>query len=263
MTICIAAIGTGEKNKELIVFATDHMVSIGSLGQFEKTIAKYKAINHNTVAMLSGNPLIFDALLDECCKNRNFDKIKKVIFNNISDIKYDKVQKSILDIFKIDFDYIKEVLKGDIKNKIIDAILQSIAEYSLNTSIILIGFKNHIAQITEIREIGMIDFRDIEFGCIGSGAVQAMNTLLFQRHTKTDSLSTTLYNVYKAKKNAEVSVGVGEETDMVILTEKGVTKLNSTQIEVLRKIYDKELVYGKNHEKIKELVKSNIKRDRL
>ena len=41
MTICIAAIGKDEKGNEFVVFATDHMVSIGTLGQFEKTIAKY------------------------------------------------------------------------------------------------------------------------------------------------------------------------------------------------------------------------------
>jgi 20S proteasome alpha/beta subunit len=256
MTICVAAIGVDDKNKEIIVFATDHMVSIGNLGQFEKTISKFKEINANTVAMLSGNPLIFDELLKDCCKSKDFDEIKEIIHKNMGQVKDAQIKSQILDIFKMDFEYIKEILKGEVRNEYMAHILRSLAEASLQTSILLIGFKEHQAQITEVREIGMQDYRDIDFGCIGSGSVQAMNTLLFQRHSKSDSLAVTLYNVYKAKRNAEVAVGVGEETDIVILTEKGITKIDGEKIEILRKVYEKELVLGKNHEKVKELVQS-------
>lgn len=256
MTICVAAIGVDSDTKEVIVFATDHMVSIGSLGQFEKTIAKYKEINTNTVAMLSGNPLIFDQILDKCCKGKHFKEIKEQIHKNMCSVKNLHIQKQILDIYKIDFDYIKEVLKGSVQNKYIDNILQSISEASLETNILVIGFEEHLAQISEIRESGMIDYRDIDFGCIGSGAVQAMNTLLFQRHSKQDTLATTLYNVYKAKRNAEVAIGVGEETDMAILSEKGITKISTKNMKILENVYEKELTHGKNHEKLKELIQS-------
>lgn len=64
MTICISAIATC-KNKETIVFSTDHRVSIGDLGQFEKEIKKYKILNkNNIVAMLSGKMLLFDRIID-------------------------------------------------------------------------------------------------------------------------------------------------------------------------------------------------------
>ena len=63
MTICIAAIGRDEIGNEFIVFATDHMISIDNLGQFEKTIEKHKKINDNTVAMLAGRPLFFNDLI--------------------------------------------------------------------------------------------------------------------------------------------------------------------------------------------------------
>lgn len=171
-------------------------------------------------------------------------------------IKDEQIKKQLLDQYKLDFDFIKEVMKGQVQNKYIDNILQSISEASLDSAILVIGFKNHLAQITEIRDIGMFDYRDIDFGCIGSGAVQAMNTLLFQRHSKSDSLATTLYNVYKAKRNAEVAVGVGEETDMAILSSKGVKQIKSDNLEILRKVYEKELTLGKTSEKVKELVQS-------
>jgi hypothetical protein len=259
LTICIAAIGKDSDGNEFIVFSTDHMVSIGSLGQFEKTILKYKIVNSNTVTMLSGNPLIFDSIIADCKNCHSYGDVKKAILSNLCTVKDEQIKRQILDTYKIDFAYIQEVLKGNVQNKYIDNVLLSISSHSLETLILLIGFDQHLAQITEIGEVGMLDFRDIDFGCIGSGAVQAMNTLLFQRHSKTDSLTTTLYNVYKAKRNAEVAVGVGEETDMGILTEKGMTPVSTEQIKILKDVYEEELVFGKKHNKLNELVKGNTK----
>lgn len=184
MTICIAAIGKDEKGNEFIVFATDHMVSIGDLGQFEKTISKYKVVNNNTVTMLSGNPLIFDAVIHECKNCHSYKDVKDSIFTNLCKVKDEQIKNQILNTYKIDFDYIKEILKGSVQNKFIDNALMSISTHTLESIVLLIGFDQHLAQITEIGEIGMLDFRDIDFGCICSGAVQAMNTLLFQSIVK-------------------------------------------------------------------------------
>jgi len=104
----------------------------------------------------------------------------------------------------------------------------------------------------------MIDLRDINFSAIGSGAIQAINTLLFQRHSKEDSLAATIYNVYKAKRNAEVSIGVGKETDILVLTKKGVVEINKDLMDQLSKIYEKELKYGKTNEKLFEMVNALV-----
>lgn len=255
MTICIAAIAANSEGKEVIVFATDHMVSITSLGQFEKDTPKYKEVNTNTIAMLSGNPLIFDALLDGCSSRKKFGEIGKTIHENICKAKDDQLKKGILDMCKIDFDYIKDILREEVKNKYIDGILQAVTSHSLNVGILLIGFENNTAQMTEISELGIDDMRDLHFDCIGSGAVQAMNTLLFQKHSKSDSIAIGVYNVYKAKRNAEVSVGVGKETEIAILTEEGISEIDAEQMEVLREIYEEELEFGKSHTKLNELIR--------
>lgn len=58
MTICIAAI-CKEQDEEFIVFSTDHMITT-SMGQFEHSFLKYKQLNKHTVAMLAGDPFIFE-----------------------------------------------------------------------------------------------------------------------------------------------------------------------------------------------------------
>lgn len=254
MTICIAAIGKNAKDEEFIVFATDHMVTIGDLGQFEKSIAKYKVLNTNTVALLSGNPLIFDDLIKDCAGHCEFEKTRELIHTKMCAIKDAMLNKEVFEIFKIDFNYIKELLKAPIPNIFVQNLLDTINNFRLNTFILLIGYKNNLAQITEISEIGLLDYRDIDFGAVGSGTVQAINTLYFQRQSKTDPLPITLYNVYKAKRNAEVSVGVGKETDVIVLTQKGTTPITSEQLKKLSEIYESELSFGKNHNNLNEIV---------
>lgn len=81
-------------------------------------------------------------------------------------------------------------------------------------------------------------------------SILAQNSLLFQKHSKQDDLKTTLCNVYKAKKNAEVMQGVGKETDIEYLNETGITMLDKRNIEILDEIYNIELNYGRQHKRL-------------
>jgi len=82
--------------------------------------------------------------------------------------------------------------------------------------------------------------------------MQALNTLLFQRHSKNDSLVPTVYNVYKAKRNAEVAIGVGRETDLLVLTQTKLYKIDGNLMKILARVYDKELQFGKTNKNINE-----------
>ncbi|MGA2884653.1 MAG: hypothetical protein ABSE80_05820 [Halobacteriota archaeon] len=244
MTICIAAVGQGPNNKELIVFATDHMIS-HPMGQFEMTLQKYKMINDNTAAMLAGDPLIFDTLIKDCTEDDHFDGMAQKIQNSLNGVKNEAIQKQLLDRFKLDFNYLKEVLRGPIQNPFLNNMLESVVKFTLNTVVILIGFKEDEAQITEIGEVKIANVRDISFDAVGSGSVQATNTLLFQRHSKNDSLATTIYDVYKAKRNAEVAQGVGKETDLMVLYKSGLEKIDEARLKDLDGIYAEELKLGR------------------
>lgn len=113
------------------------------------------------------------------------------------------------------------------------SIYKNITNTELDTAFLLIGFDGDRAQISEIGEEGIFNFNDINFHTIGSGSQQTQNTLLFQKHSSEDNLRTTLYNVYKAKKNAEVKQGVGRETEIGYLNKRGMKILNEENINIL------------------------------
>jgi len=261
MTICIAAIASDtEKNKEYVVFATDHMVS-WVLGGFEHPIKKYKVVNKSTVAMLAGNPLLLDDLVKVKDENTPYDDLKKHIYDNFQLKMKDIIQKELLDPIGINFEDIPKAVNQPMHNpyginEVMLAIINRVKRINLATQILLIGFDKSggksEAQITEIRQNNISDYRTLNFHTIGSGAMQAFNTLLFQGQHRTENLLTTIYNVYKAKRNAEVLEGVGNETDIFVLHNDGCVDLNA-HLEVLKQIYAEELNSGKTNQKLKQI----------
>lgn len=262
MTICIAAIGRCKENdedKEAIVFATDHMVSIRGIGEFEHEIDKFKVIPNTTskmVAMLAGAPLLFGGIIGGIPKSAKFYEVKQKIHENLLDIRKNKTQMEVFNRFNIDWTQIPSMLTHPQPSPAVLRILDFLSNFTLGTNILLIGFGNNLAQIADINEKDYADFRDINFHTIGSGFMQASNTLLFQRHSKKDSLATTLYNVYKAKRNSEVSEGVGKETDIRIMTQGNIYPLGEEDIKKLSEIYDAEMKSGKGNKILDDIISS-------
>ncbi|MGA2122549.1 MAG: hypothetical protein ABSG49_11005 [Methanoregula sp.] len=263
LTICIAAIGQ-ERGQECIVFATDHMVTIDIglgreqiLGKFEHDIKKYKHIPPNTVAMLAGKMDIFGILTEIPSYMEDYDKIKIQIFENFKKYRDEVIKNEVLDAFNLDKESLKLIMESNTTNpmnSITEAIVDSINKYYTNTRILLIGFdQKNQAKITEIDEYATIDKTSIQFGTIGSGYLQATNTLFFQKHTKQNSLKETIYNVFKAKSNAEVHEGVGKETELLILKKDGCYKTSTNMMKILGRVYQDELKYSKKDKRLKTL----------
>lgn len=253
MTICIAALAKDDE-RGYIVFATDHMVTTNQ-GQFEHSIFKYKQINKTTIAMLSGNLIIFEDLIKLDKWDGSFSEIKRGIFQNFKKKKEEIIQNEIFNKFMIDKEFFVMSIGEPNPNHFIGDIIKTVVEFQLKTNILLVGFEDNEGMISVIDENGYYDFKDISFHAIGSGYDQAINTLMFQRHSSSETLSAAIYNVYKAKRNSEVKQGVGKETEVLVLCEEKLTELDSDQLSTLEKIYDSELKYGKEHNDLKEICK--------
>lgn len=248
MTICISAICT-ENKEEHIVFAVDHMITTG-LGQFEHSINKYNVLNENVVGMMAGNALLMDYFFDEDYSENSFSEILDIFEEKFKEKRLNIIEKESLDVYSIDLDFIRDILKGPITNDFQAAILKKIAKTKLESAILLMGFENNKARIAEVSDYGIGNFNRINFHTIGSGSIQAQNTLLFQKHSKKDDLRTTLYNVYKAKKNAEVMQGVGQDTEIGFLNNGSIVMLDKKNMDILDNVYALELNWGKEHKEV-------------
>ena len=62
---------------------------------------------------------------------------------------------------------------------------------------------------------------DLHYAAVGSGGIYARAALTIQQYTHSCDLASGLFRVYTAKKAAELVYGVGEPTDMALLTPCG------------------------------------------
>lgn len=276
MTICVAGICNYKREEETqtregIVFATDHMVSIEGLGQFEHKIRKYEMLENGMVIMLAGAISLDDVVDGLSLESKSFGETALILRNKMKRLRDQKIETEILSRIGLSFGELKEIAKGEIKNEFIHELIQKVLVNpeseesegaSLDSQIMLIGFEENKAKLATITEFNIVSMRELGFAAIGSGWLQAVNALLFQKHSKEENLFTAIYNIHKAKKNAEVAEGVGKTTDLFILLDNG-NPLPIENLKILDEIYSDELEFGKKHPKLQKIfgVPEDVKKE--
>jgi len=96
---------------------------------------------------------------------------------------------------------------------------QRVADYQFELIMLLGGVDNSGGHLFIISDPGTYDSIDkVGFAAIGTGGRHAELTLIQNEFRPTVNLSEAVFLTYLAKKNAEHAPGVGEKTDMVLIT---------------------------------------------
>jgi hypothetical protein len=97
----------------------------------------------------------------------------------------------------------------------------------LEVSIILAGVDQTGSHIFAIEDPGTTAcFDRLGYHAIGSGHRHALLTLVSQSQYRTTDINRTVFNVYAAKRAAEAAPGVGQATEMRVITRKGVRAID-------------------------------------
>jgi len=251
MTVCIAAISEEDSS---IIFVSDKMLSSQLLGGFEMNFNKYLTAG-NTILLFAGettNQTEIESRLKkhiESSKKKTQTLTVEEVVEGVQEIvaqMREELIEEYLERYGLTFEQAKNLIVTQPQNEIHAAILKVLNTVSINSQIIAAGFdkdgKPRIYGLDAVHELVKFNFNDfsgIGMHAIGSGAIQALNALLFARYSKKLSTAKVLYHLYAAKKHAEVAQGVGEDTDMYIFKNDG-TLTPITQNDVL-KHYEKEL----------------------
>jgi len=121
---------------------------------------------------------------------------------------------------------------------------------------LVVGVDNNGANIYEVSDPGHSEcYQRLGFHAIGSGLPHAISTFISHDFTPSMSLNKALYVTYEAKKNAENAPGVGESTDMGIISEDEIKILNKKELDTLAKIYvEKKRVFVESSSSIEKMI---------
>ena len=247
MTVCIAANCAGGG---AVVVASDRMLSAPFLTlEFDHPDAKIDQVSPTCVALTAGDALAAQEVLADGAGFAG--RLQDPFINNFADqirLKYVDARRrmateQVLEPRGMSFSdfYLGGAitrLPSDLA-MVLDHAIQSLR---LEVSVILAGVDQTGAHIFSIEDPGTTaSFDRLGYHAIGSGHRHALLTLVAQNQHKSTDINRTVFNVFAAKRAAEAAPGVGQATEMRVITKDGVQKVGQDVLAKLSPLYDKKM----------------------
>lgn len=122
--------------------------------------------------------------------------------------------------------------------QIVGGIDQAMTGFDLGVEMIIAGVDGSGAHIFTVGNPGGMAQRHDVIGAvaIGSGQIHAIQSMIGFRHGSMDPLKDVLFRVFSSKRRAELAPGVGHETDLAVISARGVRHLSGRTLEALDSI---------------------------
>lgn len=151
------------------------------------------------------------------------------------DLKKRRVEDTILRPFLgVDFAGFGQMMVQSAASQGMAQILGMIAQHNLGLDLLVTGLDDTGGHIFAISSPGVLSpLNTVGYAAIGSGGLHANIRLSLGGQGRGVNVPETVHSVYEAKAAAEVSPGVGKQTDMAIITHHGVRFFNEAGYNVL------------------------------
>lgn len=245
MTVCIGAIC--ERGDAVVVAADRQLTVMGLSLEFEHQASKIEDLGSTCVLMASGNSTVAFEVTQvmrrsaAAAPGTPFDAAAEALRKTYEDARMARAEQTILRPRGLD--WTKWPPSQSMSAPVAQILFQEISQFNLQTSFILAGVDSAGAHLAQVHyegpsTPGTLDrFDKIGYATIGSGMPHANVFLSLTGQNRDASLRDTLYNVHGAKVTSEVAPGVGEATDMAIISRTGVRHLSADSIAGLRRIF--------------------------
>ncbi len=243
MTVCVGALCD---NGQVVVVAADKMVTFGApmnLQMEPPVLKKITKINDEAVALFSGS--VADAEEIMSATKQQLKGMTNLPTQNVAEaikaayiaLKQKRVQETILGpLLGADFAKFQVLLAQSPSSQTLQQILAMIMQHNMQTEALVAGVDGTGAHLFAVTHPGvLLPLETMGYGAVGSGGLHAAVRLSLGQQNKVASILDTVYNVYEAKKAAEVAPGVGKMTDLAIIKSGKVSFAEVPLFEVLEK----------------------------
>lgn len=239
----MAAICSDGTAGPLAVVAADRMVTLGGFIEFEHTVSKMQPASPVSVAMVAGDTLLGTRLAQSVAQefygsSPSTAEVSARLAQRYAETRRGELDHQILSLRGLDFNSYygaHQSLNGNIT-----AMLDNqMAQYNLGIELLVAGVDAAGAHIFSIDNPGQPERQHdvIGYAAIGSGGIHALQAMIGFRHSPTTPLKETVFQVYAAKRRAEVAPGVGIDTDMAIISANGTVVLDGPTLNKLKGMY--------------------------
>lgn len=225
MTVCVGALCD---DGSAVVVAADKMVTFGApmnLQMEPKVLSKITKVNDEAVVLFSGSVADAEEIVAET--KQKLKGLTNVPTQNVAEavkgayvaLKAKRVQETILTpLLGADFAKFQTLVAQSAASQLLQQVLGMIMQHNLQSEILVAGVDASGAHLLGVTHPGvLLPMETLGYGAVGSGGLHAAVRLSLGLQNKTSTLLDTVYNVYEAKKAAEVAPGVGKQSDLAIL----------------------------------------------
>jgi len=245
MTVCIGAICEHGKGHAVVV-AADRMMTYGPPMNLETEppLKKIIPLTRNAVLLFSGT--VFDGeeiaarVTHEIAgSNPTLQELSDRVTVAYVDMKRKRVEETILQPFLgIGFPEFRTMAAQAPASQVLQQVIAMIAQHNLNLELIVAGSDSLGSHLNIVTHPGtLLKVGQTGFATIGSGGLHASVWLSLAKHTRLASFGETVYNLFEAKKAAEVAPGVGQLTDIGVIVGGNFSFLEDPLFELLEKAH--------------------------
>jgi 20S proteasome alpha/beta subunit len=229
MTIAIGAIC---ENSQTIVVASDRMVNYGPPTNLQTETASLKTtvITDTCLAICTGTVTDGEEVLKRAKSQLTSTLIREVaeaIKVHYAEHKKKRVEDLILrPLIGGEYAMFQQMLTASTASHLLIQIANAVFNHSLQLEVLIAGLDSAGPSLWVVSHPGAVhSLNQVGYAAFGSGGSFATARLGVGQQSKTATLATTLYNVYEAKRAAELGLGVGRLTDMAVITNAGIKYL--------------------------------------
>jgi 20S proteasome alpha/beta subunit len=245
MTICIATIC----EKKYVVVATDKMLTLTLPSiEYEADYPKTIEVTPNCIATTAGSAIaytpIFHEVRGELVKQASNDvariaELTRIAYGNVRN---NKLSEEILSTYGLNLQAFYQI-NTSINANLMAIILQRMQQYNYGLWIMMAGVDEAGGHIHRIENPSIKNcFDAIGYHAIGSGDIHAVDTFIANNYeVKNTTLQRGLALTYEAKKRSEKAQGVGEQTDMYVVSKEKTWHLPEEAITKLDEVYRKRV----------------------
>ena len=246
MTICLGALCAGADGTDAsaVVVASDRMVTMGGITEFEHEVPKVTQIGDRIVALAAGDALRGAQLINELRRDvhhgaQQLQNVAATAAALYAALRRQQIESEILSPRGITMQQFYQGLQQAMLPQLVINIDNLIGTFNYNLEVLIAGADDSGAHLCAITNPGgsYDDFQPIGYAAIGSGALHAVQSLIGMRQAPLRSLHETVFNVYASKRRAEAAPGVGRETDVVIIQANAITRVEQPVLQQLDTLY--------------------------
>lgn len=243
MTVCIAALCSDGEEPRAVV-AADRMVTLGSFIEFEHAVSKIASASPFALAMVAGDALvgarIAKAVQDSAAgTSPAVADVAQELANQYLAAREEQLNEQLLLPRGLNLQSFYNAHAA--LNPQITAMLDNqMAQFNLGVELLLAGVDPSGAHLHTIQNPGGSDrlHDQIGYAAIGSGAIHALQSMIGFGHCSDADYHQTVFRVYASKRRSEVAPGVGQDTDMAVISGAGTHWLSDDELDQLRVIFE-------------------------